>query len=102
MSKEPIIISIDAGGTMTDCFVVSADGSFKLGKALTNREDEARSVSESVKDALMSEEVDLSTLKVFVYAGTALINAVLTRTGVKTGLLITKVFEHALYFMRGH
>lgn len=98
----PMIISIDAGGTMTDCFVVNADGSFLLGKALTNREDESQSVSESVKDALKSEKPDLSSLKAFIYAGTILLNAVLTRVGVRTGVLVTKGFEHALYFMRGH
>ncbi|MEM1587187.1 MAG: hydantoinase/oxoprolinase family protein [Candidatus Bathyarchaeia archaeon] len=98
----PVIVSIDAGGTMTDCFVVNADGSFLLGKALTNREDESQSVSESVKDALKSERPDLSSLKAFIYAGTILLNAVLTRVGIKTGVLVTKGFEHVLYFMRGH
>jgi N-methylhydantoinase A/oxoprolinase/acetone carboxylase beta subunit len=103
LSKIPVvIISIDAGGTMTDCLAVREDGSFLLGKALTNYEDESISFTESVRDALQDPSPDLSNLRTCVYAGTLLLNAVLTRRGLKTGLLTTKGFEDTLYFMRGH
>ncbi|MEM3356235.1 MAG: hydantoinase/oxoprolinase family protein [Candidatus Bathyarchaeia archaeon] len=102
MTSQNIIISIDAGGTMTDCIVVREDGSFLLGKALTNYADESNSFGESIQDALNDKNPDLSSLRVCAYAGTLLINAVLTRRGLKTGLLTTKGFEHLIYFMRGH
>jgi len=100
--RDIICISIDAGGTMTDCIAVREDGTFLLGKALTNYEDESVSFAESIQDALHDPKPDLSNMKLCAYAGTLLLNAVLTRRGLKTGLLITKGFEHALYFMRGH
>lgn len=100
--RDALIISIDAGGTMTDCIAVREDGSFLLGKALTNREDESQSFAESIKDALNDTKPNLERLKICAYAGTLLLNAVLTRRGVKTGLLTTKGFEHLIYFSRGH
>ncbi len=38
MSKTSgdLIIAIDAGGTMTDCVLVSDDGTFTVGKSLRN------------------------------------------------------------------
>ncbi|MBS7647837.1 MAG: hydantoinase/oxoprolinase family protein [Candidatus Bathyarchaeia archaeon] len=100
--RDVIIISIDAGGTMTDCIAVREDGSFLLGKALTNYADESYSFGESIKDALNDKSPDLSRLRICAYAGTLLLNAVLTRRGLKTGLLTTRGFEHLIYFMRGH
>jgi N-methylhydantoinase A/oxoprolinase/acetone carboxylase beta subunit len=100
--RDALVISIDAGGTMTDCIAVREDGSFLLGKALTNYKDESYSFGESIKDALSDKMPDLSRLRICAYAGTLLVNAVLTRRGLKTGLLTTKGFEHLIYFMRGH
>jgi acetone carboxylase, beta subunit len=44
MAREPRVLAIDAGGTMTDTFVV--------GKAQTTPEDEAQGFMASTRDAL--------------------------------------------------
>ena len=95
-----LMIAIDAGGTMTDCVLVSDDGTFTVGKALTNREDEAKSYLESVDDAagylgLGSSEVHQRT-STSLYTGTGILNTILTRSGSRVGLIVTRGFEHIL------
>ena len=92
------MLALDAGGTMTDTILVKEDGSFTIGKSLTNREDEASSYLESVDDAAQqigktTKEVHSNTA-VSVYAGTVMLNTMLTGTGKKIGLMVTRGFEH--------
>lgn len=95
--KKDCILALDAGGTMTDTILVLPDGSFKVGKSLTNRRDEARSYLESVADT--AQAIGLSSAEVHaraavsIYAGTGMLNTVLTGSGRKAGLLVTRGFE---------
>ncbi len=93
------ILALDAGGTMTDTILVKPDGDFTIGKSLTNRKNEASSYLESVEDAalalgLKSKDVH-EQASVAIYAGTGMLNTLLTGTGRKVGLLVTRGFEHA-------
>ncbi|MGE3774546.1 MAG: hydantoinase/oxoprolinase N-terminal domain-containing protein, partial [Gammaproteobacteria bacterium] len=92
------ILALDAGGTMTDTILVKGDGSFTIGKSLTNREDEASSYTESVADAALQIGLDSRTVHtncaVSIYAGTGMLNTILTGRGRKVGLLVTRGFEH--------
>ena len=69
------ILSIDAGGTMTDTFLMDSNGEFTVGKAKTTPDDESRGFLKSSQDAL--EDWDLSVDEGFpnlvstVYSGTA-------------------------------
>jgi N-methylhydantoinase A/oxoprolinase/acetone carboxylase beta subunit len=49
--KEVAIITSDAGGTMTDIFVVDKEGDFVIGKASTTSGDESIGFWESLGDA---------------------------------------------------
>ncbi|GAX90003.1 hydantoinase/oxoprolinase family protein [Effusibacillus lacus] len=102
MKKEEVdrgyILALDAGGTMTDTILVKPDGSFIVGKSLTNREDEKSSYLESVGDAasylgLTSSDIH-SKCAVSIYAGTGMLNTILTGSGANVGLLVTRGFEH--------
>ncbi|MBI4697124.1 MAG: hydantoinase/oxoprolinase family protein [Gammaproteobacteria bacterium] len=97
-APREFILALDAGGTMTDTILVKGDGSFTIGKSLTNREDEASSYSESVADAALQIGLDSRTVhtntSVSIYAGTGMLNTILTGTGRKVGLLVTRGFEH--------
>jgi N-methylhydantoinase A len=93
-SKRQFLVALDAGGTMTDTFLVDEGGAFNLGKALTNPDNESVSYLESVRDAatqrnLSSAEVHQSAVA-SIYTGTTMLNLLLTRSGTKVGLLITK------------
>lgn len=50
--RTPRILGIDAGGTMTDTFVIDDAGRFIVGKALTTPQDESIGFVNSARDAL--------------------------------------------------
>ena len=52
MNRTPRVLAIDAGGTMTDTFIVDAVGEFVVGKAQTTPEDESIGFMASANDAL--------------------------------------------------
>ena len=97
----PVAISLDAGGTMTDSFILFSDGSFRLGKALTNPPDESVSFINSIADAFGDPNFRLDSIKGIIYSGTLLLNAILTRSGVKTALFVTRGFRDLLTMLRG-
>ncbi len=94
------IVAIDAGGTMTDCILFREDGTFHVGKALTNREDERQSYLESVNDAagylgLTSEAVH-ARASTCLYTGTGILNTILTLSGARVGLIVTRGWDHIM------
>jgi N-methylhydantoinase A len=104
-SKTEYQIAIDAGGTMTDTFLVKDTGEWVLGKSLSSLEDEAKAYMESVQDAcnnweLKTSDVHPQTIS-DIYTGTAGVNALLTGAGKKVGLLITMGQEDSPFLDRG-
>jgi acetone carboxylase beta subunit len=91
------VMGIDAGGTMTDTFFVRADGEFVVGKAQSNPLDESRAIFESSKDglALWSREIGevYPELVTCVYSGTAMLNRVVQRKGMRVGLIVNRGME---------
>ena len=51
-ARVPRVLAIDAGGTMTDTFIVDGSGSFVVGKAQTTPQDESVGFMASARDAL--------------------------------------------------
>jgi acetone carboxylase, beta subunit len=90
------VLGIDAGGTMTDTFFVRRDGEFVVGKAQSDS-DEANAVLESSKDGLAhwGRTVDevYPEMVTCVFSGTAMLNRVVGRKGLRTGLIVSKGFE---------
>jgi acetone carboxylase, beta subunit len=94
------IVAIDAGGTMTDCILFREDGAFHVGKALTHREDERKSYLESVNDAagyldLTSADVHMRA-STCLYTGTGILNTILTLSGARVGLIVTRGWDHII------
>jgi acetone carboxylase beta subunit len=95
--KEPRILAIDAGGTMTDTFIIDAAGDFVVGKAQTTPEDESEGFLSSSTDALAYWHT--TTRKAFpslvtgIYSGTTILNKLLQRQGRKVGVLVSKGME---------
>ena len=91
------VMGIDAGGTMTDTFFVREDGSFVVGKAQSNPDDESQAIYESSVDALgeWQRQVDdvYPELLTCVYSGTAMLNRVVQRKGLDVGLMCNRGFE---------
>jgi acetone carboxylase, beta subunit len=103
--RDSRVLAIDAGGTMTDTFVVDAAGSFVVGKAQTTPEDESVGFMESARDALeqwdTSPEDSFSKIASGIYSGTAMLNRVLSRTGRNIGAIVTAGNEDYLRIERG-
>ncbi|MGH7804629.1 MAG: hydantoinase/oxoprolinase family protein [Candidatus Binatia bacterium] len=105
MERRPLVLGIDAGGTMTDTFIVDENGDFTVGKAATTPDDESAGFLESAEDAISywgSETQALyPALEVALYSGTTMLNTLLTRRGTKLGLVTTKGFEDDVLMGRG-
>jgi len=102
---QPIVIGIDAGGTMTDTILVDKDGHFKIGKSATTPRNEAEGFLASAEDAAdawgISLEELFSGVGVVLYSGTGMLNTLLSRTGRRLGLITTKGLEDMILMGRG-
>ena len=58
MGRIPKVMAIDAGGTMTDNFVIDDRGEFVVGKAQTTPQDESVGFINSFIDALQYWRMD--------------------------------------------
>ncbi|HTX08733.1 MAG TPA: hydantoinase/oxoprolinase family protein [Solirubrobacteraceae bacterium] len=103
--RNPRVLAIDAGGTMTDTFIVDAMGSFVVGKAQTTPEDESVGFMRSADDALrywrMDPEVAFPQIVSGIYSGTAMLNRLLERTGRKVGCIVSGGLEDYFKLERG-
>ena len=55
-ARGPLVLGIDAGGTMTDTFIVDEEGNFEVGKAATTPQDESVGFLESARVAARSSK----------------------------------------------
>jgi N-methylhydantoinase A/oxoprolinase/acetone carboxylase beta subunit len=103
--REPRVLAIDAGGTMTDTFVVDRDGSFVVGKAQSTPEDEGRGFMNSATDAFrqwgMTVDDGFPSVGAGVFSGTAMLNRLLARKGLDVGVIVTAGQEDSLLMERG-
>ncbi|MBE3570241.1 MAG: hydantoinase/oxoprolinase family protein [Bacillales bacterium] len=97
ITKNAQILAIDAGGTMTDTFIIDDTGDFVVGKAQSTPEDESVGLLNSAKDALAywntTVEEEFPKLLAGVYSGTAMLNRLVSRKGRKVGLIVNKGME---------
>jgi len=104
-NSKRYIIALDAGGTMTDTFLIDEQGVFTLGKALTNRANESVSYLASVGNAAARWSLDSAHVHKqaisSTYTGTTMVNIILTQSGSKVGLLITRGFKDMPLLERG-
>jgi acetone carboxylase, beta subunit len=103
--RDPRVLAIDAGGTMTDTFIVDGAGSFVVGKAQTTPEDESDGFMASAEDALgqwgMAPEEGFPRIVSGIFSGTAMLNRLLSRTGRRIGAIVTAGQEDYLVIERG-
>ncbi len=101
----PRVLAIDAGGTMTDTFVVDVHGSFVVGKAQTTPEDESIGFLSSAHDALaqwgLRPSEGFPSIVAGIYSGTAMLNRLLQRQGLRVGCIVNAGHEDYLQLERG-
>jgi N-methylhydantoinase A len=103
-SKGQYIIGVDTGGTFTDVVVLGNGGEVWTAKASTTPDDFSRGVMDAVAEAARAAGVETSALlgqtTLFKHGSTVATNALITRSGVKVGLITTKGFEDTTEIMR--
>ncbi|MCD6726060.1 MAG: hydantoinase/oxoprolinase family protein [Solirubrobacteraceae bacterium] len=102
---EPRVLAIDAGGTMTDTFIVDRQGDFVVGKAQTTPSEEAVGFMSSACDALaywdLTPEQAFPGIVAGVFSGTAMLNRLLERKGRRVGCIVSGGLEDYFRFERG-
>ena len=103
-TRNARVLSIDAGGTMTDTFIVDRSGEFVVGKAQTTPEDESVGFMASARDALGywddTPERAFVAIVSGIYSGTAMLNRLLERKGRRLGCIVTAGTEDHLRLER--
>ncbi len=103
--RIPRVIAYDAGGTMTDSFLVDPSGTFVVGKAQTTPDDESRGLLASTDDALgqwgTSADIAFPEIVSGVFSGTAMLNRLLERKGLQIGCIVSGGMEDYLRLERG-
>ena len=104
-ARHPRVLAIDAGGTMTDTFIVDSSGQFIVGKAQTTPEDESVGFMRSAEDALGYWSLEPSSafpeIVSGIYSGTAMLNRLLERKGRRVGCIVSGGLEDYFKLERG-
>jgi N-methylhydantoinase A/oxoprolinase/acetone carboxylase beta subunit/N-methylhydantoinase B/oxoprolinase/acetone carboxylase alpha subunit len=87
---------IDIGGTFTDVVCRASDGSVRLTKIPTTRDDPSRAVLVALENARAAWGLRLEHITRFTHGTTAATNAVLERKGARIGLITTEGFKDVL------
>lgn len=93
-------IDIDTGGTCTDGFI-SRNGEFKTVKVLTTPHDLTVCFADCIKEGAKMFDISvrdmLAETDVIRYSTTTGVNAMITKSGSKIGLIVTKGHKDSLY-----
>lgn len=99
-------LGIDAGGTFTDFILASKSGGVQIFKVLSTPNEPTKAIQNGL--ALITEETGLSAHEIVsnsdlcINGTTVGLNALITHTGAKTGLIATKGHEDSIEIRLGH
>ncbi len=99
-------LGIDAGGTFTDFILADRDGDVRLFKVLSTPNEPTAAIRNGL--ALIAEETGISPQEVVsnsdlcINGTTVGLNALLTHSGAKTGLIATKGHQDSIEIRLGH
>lgn len=97
MSQRTARIGIDVGGTFTDATMVDgATGCVYSAKAFTTPVDRSHGVIDAINAVLAEAGLPLDRVRDIVHGSTTGTNALIERTGARTGLLTTAGFRDVL------
>lgn len=99
-----VSISIDVGGTFTDCYL-DLDGTASWGKASTTPDDFSRGFLNALADAAHGLNLEVADLlaeaRLLRYSTTIALNALLQRSGPRLGLITTRGHEDMMFIGNG-
>jgi len=99
-------VGVDTGGTFTDCVVIDNQGQIHSFKELSTPKDPSIGLYNVIGKAAAhfgkSLEEFLPELDFFAHGTTVATNTLLTATGARTGLILTRGFRDTLEMRRAH
>ncbi|MBY6058826.1 hydantoinase/oxoprolinase family protein [Leisingera daeponensis] len=99
-------LGIDAGGTFTDFILADKEGSTQIFKVLSTPTEPTKAIKNGL--ALITEETGLTAEEIVsnsdlcINGTTVGLNALITHTGAKTGLIATRGHEDSIEIRLGH
>ena len=100
MPREPartLVAGADIGGTFTDiCLLDPKTGRSAARKVLTSHRDPGEAVLSGLAGALAEEGLAAAGVTIIVHATTLATNALIERTGARTGMLTTRGFRDVI------
>ncbi len=99
-------LGIDAGGTFTDFILADKKGGLQIFKVLSTPTDPTKAIKNGL--ALITEETDLTASEIVsnsdlcINGTTVGLNALITHTGAKTGLIATRGHQDSIEIRLGH
>ena len=92
-----VVAGADIGGTFTDvCLLEPKTGRCTARKVLTTHQDPSEAVLAGLSDALAEEGLAPTGIAIIVHATTLATNALIERTGARTGMLTTRGFRDVI------
>ena len=97
MATNSTRIGIDVGGTFTDATLIDGTtGRVYSAKAFTTPRDRSLGVIDAIRAVIAEAGIDPASVGEVVHGSTTGTNALIERTGAKTGLLVTAGFRDVL------
>jgi N-methylhydantoinase A len=97
MTSTSARIGIDVGGTFTDATLIDgASGRLTSAKAFTTPHDRSQGVIDAIRAVLAESGIAPERVREVVHGSTTGTNALIERTGARTGLLVTAGFRDVL------
>src|SRR5215472_16226224 len=97
MGRPTARIGVDVGGTFTDAILVDDEtGSLHSAKAFTTPRDRSRGVIDAIRAVIAAAGMAPQQIGDVVHGSTTGTNALIERTGARTGLLVTAGFRDVL------
>ncbi len=99
-------VSVDVGGTFTDCLVLDESGDLRLFKSPTTPHDPSLgflvSLEKAAKDFRRPLATFLTEVELLIHGTTLATNTLINENGAKTGLITTKGFQDVIEIRRGY
>ncbi len=99
-------VSVDVGGTFTDCLVLGEEGELRQFKSPTTPQDPSLGflacLEKAAKDFRRPLAAFLADVDLLIHGTTLATNTLINENGAKTGLITTKGFQDVIEIRRGY
>ena len=99
-------VSVDVGGTFTDCLVLGEEGELRQFKSPTTPQDPSLGflacLERAAKDFRRPLAAFLADVDLLIHGTTLATNTLINENGAKTGLITTKGFQDVIEIRRGY